>query len=79
MSVAKSRGQPQEFLHSEITDIFDLQFTSLPHKELDYDNFVKRVGDLKLRFTGPDASQHFYTEKYRTDIPADGLARYVSP
>lgn len=41
--------QPAEFLQSEITDLFDLQFTSLPHKELDYDNFVLRVGDLKQR------------------------------
>ncbi|ELP92077.1 GTP-binding protein, putative, partial [Entamoeba invadens IP1] len=64
---------PQQFVGAPINQFFDFQFTSLPHFEHFYDNFVKEAHELRLRFDS-NAEDTFFSPLYNKNIPADGLS-----
>eukprot|EP00126_Sphaerothecum_destruens_P002183 Sdes_comp15629_c0_seq1m4621 len=70
--------KPQDFETSSLTDFFDLQFISLPHKDLQPDEFLHKVLQLKSRVNDPSHSEFIFKEVYHKQIPADGIANFCS-
>eukprot|EP01135_Chromosphaera_perkinsii_P010045 Nk52_evm80s1992 gene=Nk52_evmTU80s1992 len=68
--------KPDEYASSELTDFFDWEFTSLPHKDLQEDQFYAKAGELKNRFNDKDCQEYLFNEKYHKKIPADGVGAF---
>ncbi|EAL44464.2 GTP-binding protein putative [Entamoeba histolytica] len=64
---------PEEFINSPINRFFDFQFTSLPHYEHFYENFVEEVNLMKKKFD-PKNKDTYFLPQYNKEIPADGLS-----
>lgn len=69
--------QPEGLESSQITDFFDLNFTALPHKLLQPDNFIKEAQTLRERFMDPKNPEYVFRPAYHKRIPADGVAPYL--
>ena len=61
-----------------MTDFFDLDFTALPHKLLQPDQFEQQVLELRARFVDPKDPSFAFKPAYHKRIPADGFAPYLS-
>eukprot|EP01137_Pigoraptor_chileana_P037477 Opistho-2@34612 len=70
-------SKPDRFVNSRIADFFDLDFVSLPHKELQTDKFFSSVASFKDRFINKSAEDYFFQERYHKRIPADGFFTYA--
>lgn len=72
-----SLSKPEGLESVSITDFFDFDFTSLPHKLLQPEEFDRQVLQLRSRFTERNTSQFLFKQQYHKRIPADGLPRYL--
>ncbi|CDR99977.1 hypothetical protein [Sporisorium scitamineum] len=70
-------SKPEGLESSNITDFFDLMFTTLPHKILQPVEFDKAVDALRSRFVDPKDPDFVFKTEYHKRIPADGLPHYL--
>ena len=68
--------QPDGLENSQISDYFDMDFATLPHKLLQPDEFDRQVGQLRSRFV--EKQDSYFKPIYHKRIPADGFAPYLS-
>lgn len=55
-----------------------MDFTTLPHKLLQPENFEKEVSNLRKRFMDRQSPDYVFRPVYHKRIPADGFAPYMS-
>jgi hypothetical protein len=70
-------AQPDALANANLTDYFDLAFTTLPHKVLMPDQFETAVQDLRKRFVDRSREDFVFKPSYHKRIPADGVAFYM--
>lgn len=66
--------KPKEMSASSVEDFFDLDFFSLPHKNLAADAFMEAGAQLKKTL---QSGSYFDLETYNRGLEADGLALYA--
>ncbi|KAK0542898.1 Dynamin-like GTPase that mediates homotypic ER fusion [Tilletia horrida] len=71
-------SKPEGLEASSITDFFDFNFTTLPHKILMPDEFERQVVQLRSRFDEPQDPNFVFKTQYHKRIPADGLPHYLN-
>ncbi|KAK0559911.1 Dynamin-like GTPase that mediates homotypic ER fusion [Tilletia horrida] len=71
-------SKPEGLEASAITDFFDFNFTTLPHKILMPDEFERQVVQLRSRFDDPQDPNFVFKTQYHKRIPADGLPHYLN-
>lgn len=71
-------SQPEGLESSQISDFFDMDFTTLPHKLLQPDEFQRQVLELRTRFVKPQNPDFVFKPSYHKRIPADGFAPYLA-
>ncbi|KAJ2386454.1 Dynamin-like GTPase that mediates homotypic ER fusion, partial [Coemansia sp. RSA 2559] len=67
-----SLSKPSELQDAQMSDYFDLKFTSLPHKTLQPENFEKCALQLRAQFTDRQAANYVFKTEYKRRVPADG-------
>jgi hypothetical protein len=72
-----SLSKPPGLEASQISQFFDLEFVTLPHKLLQPDKFEEEVVELRERFVKGKPGCVF-REEYHKRIPADGISQYMS-
>src|SRR5579862_68405 len=72
-----SLSKPQGLEDCKIEDYFDFQFTALPHKILQPENFESGVETLRQRFINPNDQNYVFNPMYHKRIPADGIPLYA--
>ncbi|OUM62919.1 hypothetical protein PIROE2DRAFT_20736 [Piromyces sp. E2] len=73
----KDISKPEEYSESNLSDYFDLMFTSLPHKIYLPEQFENEVIQLRERFYNTDDPNYVFKPKYHRGIPADGFSNYA--
>lgn len=69
--------QPEALAGRQLSDCFDLAFTSLPHMDLQRSAFDEATTALRRRFTDRTAEDFAFRAEYRKNIPADGFIAYA--
>ena len=69
--------KPTQFEDSKVTDFFDFEFTSLPHKLLQEDLFNKEIELMRDRFVNPNAKGYVFNPKYKKSVPIDDFEMYA--
>ncbi|KAF9237576.1 RHD3/Sey1 [Melanogaster broomeanus] len=72
-----SLSKPPALAHTQLSDYFDLSFTTLPHKILEAQKFEDEVALLRERFTMKGREDYLFNDVYHKRIPADGVAVYM--
>ncbi|KIJ18584.1 hypothetical protein PAXINDRAFT_8839 [Paxillus involutus ATCC 200175] len=72
-----SLSKPPALEHAQLSDYFDLSFTTLPHKILEAQRFEDEVALLRERFTMKGRGDYLFKDVYHKRIPADGVALYM--
>lgn len=72
-----SLSKPPGLEECKIEDYFDFQFTALPHKILQPENFNSGVDTLRERFTEHDDPNYVFNPMYHKRIPVDGFPMYA--
>jgi hypothetical protein len=72
-----SISKPQGLQDRQLSDYFDLSYTTLPHKILIPDKFESEVLELRKRFVDKDREDYLFKPAYHKRIPADGVAFYM--
>ncbi|KIJ68139.1 hypothetical protein HYDPIDRAFT_126865 [Hydnomerulius pinastri MD-312] len=72
-----SLSKPPALAHTQLSDYFDLAFTTLPHKILEAQKFEDEVVMLRERFTAKGREDYLFKDVYHKRIPADGVAVYM--
>jgi hypothetical protein len=73
-----SIAKPTEALkESKISDFFDIQFQTLPHKILLPDRFREEVATMSLRFINPHSPSYVFQPEYHRKVPIDGWGIYA--
>lgn len=67
-----------QFTESKVSDFFDFQFTSLPHKQLQEKEWYDQVAVMRNMFTDPNNEHYVFLEKYKKAVPIDGFQHYAS-
>lgn len=70
--------QPELYQNSKITDFFEIQFISLPHKLLQEAEFISSVEKLRQRFIDPTFEGYFFKPEYKKSVPIDGFQIYAA-
>ncbi|KAJ2560014.1 Dynamin-like GTPase that mediates homotypic ER fusion [Coemansia sp. RSA 1933] len=73
----ESLSKPSELQDAQLSDYFDLRFTSLPHKTLQPENFEKCALQLRAQFTDRQAANYVFRTEYKRRVPADGFPHYA--
>ncbi|XP_049851445.1 protein SEY1 homolog [Schistocerca gregaria] len=60
-----------------VTDIFNLDFLSLPSLPYEKENFKNQVSELRARFTSSTVPGSLLSEKRQKNVPIDGLVQYM--
>eukprot|EP00164_Ancoracysta_twista_P000028 GFYU01000037.1.p1 GENE.GFYU01000037.1~~GFYU01000037.1.p1 ORF type:complete len:861 (+),score=295.01 GFYU01000037.1:145-2727(+) len=76
-TIWSSLSKPERFAESDVSDFFDLDFTSLPHYEFARDDFTSEVEKLQSKFYNKEHPYHVFQSGYHRGIPADGLVQYA--
>jgi hypothetical protein len=76
-NIWKGLIKPEELKDTPITDFFDFQFTSLPHKLLKPEDFDEQTLFLSERFYDSANANYLFGEAYNRNIPADGFPLYA--
>jgi len=74
----RSLTKPEEFLKSEATDFFDIEFETLPHYVLQRQEFDQEIEHLRKRFTDSSSKDYLFKSSYSKAVPIDGLPMYGS-
>ena len=64
--------KPERYANSEITDLFELKFTSLPHYEHEHESFVAEAKALRNRFDAPRSNEDSLRAE-QAAVPITGL------
>lgn len=72
-----SLAKPPGLEDCKIEDYFDFQFTALPHKALQPEDFNKGVDALQHRFQDSNDQNYVFHPTYHKRIPADGIPMYA--
>jgi len=64
--------KPERYANSEITDLFELKFTSLPHYEHEHELFVAEAKALRNRFDAPRSNEDSLRAE-QAAVPISGL------
>jgi len=70
-------SKPSELKERQLSDYFDLEFTTLPHKILVPEQFEAGVQSLRQRFVQKNSPGYLFKPAYHKRIPADGVAYYM--
>jgi hypothetical protein len=70
-------SKPSDLKDRQLSDYFDLEFTTLPHKVLVPEKFEAEVQLLRKRFVEKDKPSYLFKSAYHKRIPADGVAFYM--
>ncbi|KAG6375499.1 protein SEY1 [Boletus reticuloceps] len=70
-------GKKSGLAEAQLSDYFDLMFTTLPHKILTGEKFEEEVARLRERFTIKGREDYVFKDVYHKRIPADGVAVYM--
>ncbi|KAF9986377.1 Dynamin-like GTPase that mediates homotypic ER fusion [Mortierella antarctica] len=70
-------SKPEGLEDCRISDYFDLQFTGLPHKLLQPQDFEVGIEQLRRRFTDPLDKSYVFQPQYSKRVPVDGLEAYA--
>ncbi|ODQ67957.1 protein SEY1 [Nadsonia fulvescens var. elongata DSM 6958] len=73
----ESLSKPADMVDPKLDEFFDLQFTALPHKILQPEQFSSGTSNLGTRFTDPDNSEYVFKKKYHRNVPIDGWSFYA--
>ncbi|KAF8904401.1 protein SEY1 [Gymnopilus junonius] len=73
----ESLSKPAELKDTQLSQYFDLAFTTLPHKILAADKFESEVQNLRTRFVDKTSSGYLFKPVYHKRIPADGVSFYM--
>ncbi|GAA94929.1 uncharacterized protein L969DRAFT_89889 [Mixia osmundae IAM 14324] len=71
-------SKPEGLEQSRISDYFDLDFVTLPHKLLKPEQFDVECSQLRTRFVDRHDPNYVFKPIYHKRIPADGLSIYFS-
>jgi hypothetical protein len=77
MRIWDGLSKPSELKDRQLSDYFDLEFTTLPHKILAPEKFDDEVRFLRRRFVEKDNLGYLFKPSYHKRIPADGVAFYM--
>ncbi|KAF9928887.1 Dynamin-like GTPase that mediates homotypic ER fusion [Mortierella alpina] len=77
MGLLKTVFEPEGLEDCRISDYFDLQFTGLPHKLLQPQDFEVGIEQLRRRFTDPSDKSYVFQPQYSKRVPVDGLEAYA--
>ncbi|KAH7108003.1 root hair defective 3 GTP-binding protein [Auriculariales sp. MPI-PUGE-AT-0066] len=77
LKIWDSIAKPSDLASSQLSDYFDLAFTTLPHKILMPEKFEASVIDLRRRFSDRERADYVFKPAYHKRIPADGVAHYM--
>jgi len=70
--------KPKEFEESQVTDFFDFEFTSLPHKELQSELFETEIEDMRARFVDDEDDMNYvFKKQYKKSVPIDDFEMYA--
>ena len=72
-----SLSKPQDLQDRQLSDYFDLAFTTLSHKILAPDKFQTEVQELRKRFVDKARNDFVFKTAYHKRVPADGVALYM--
>ncbi|THH22141.1 hypothetical protein EUX98_g8236 [Antrodiella citrinella] len=72
-----SISKPPELQDRQLSDYFDLDFATLPHKILVPEKFEAEIQQLRKRFSDKSRSDCVFKPAYHKGIPADGVAFYM--
>ncbi|TCD65089.1 Protein sey1 [Steccherinum ochraceum] len=72
-----SIAKPSDLHDAQLSDYFDLDFATLPHKLLVPEKFEAEVLNLRGRFVDKARSDFVFKPAYHKRIPADGVAFYM--
>lgn len=67
-----------ELENSKISDFFDIDFSTLPHKVLLPEKFSETVDHLRERFLDETHKEFVFNEDYHRNVPLDGWPMYAS-
>lgn len=67
-----------ELEDSKISDFFDIDFTTLPHKVLLQEKFTETVNHLRERFLDESHKEFVFNKDYHRNVPLDGWPMYAS-
>ncbi|PVZ97849.1 hypothetical protein BB558_006179 [Smittium angustum] len=70
-------SKPGELADEELSDHFDIRFSSLPHKLLQPEKFESSVQKLWHDFGSPETKNYVFKKQYKRNVPADGFPRYL--
>ncbi|GAA5963085.1 hypothetical protein JCM3765_001764 [Sporobolomyces pararoseus] len=74
-----SLSKPPGLETCQISQFFDLEFVTLPHKLLQPEKFEQEVLELRNKFTSTKGDKEsVFRDEYHKKIPADGLNQYMS-
>jgi hypothetical protein len=63
--------------NSKCTDFFHFEYSMLPHKIFQEDNFYKKAAELKLRFTVGAEDSLYLPDSEEKNVPMDGLTFFI--
>jgi len=71
--------KPEQFQNAPVSDFFEFEFCSLPHKVLQPQSFTEGVMELKSRFADPSSSRYLFNTPFhgKKSVPSDGFAKYA--
>ncbi|GAA5838782.1 hypothetical protein JCM5353_000189 [Sporobolomyces roseus] len=72
-----SLSKPSGLESCQISDFFDLEFVTLPHKLLQPEKFEEGVIELRDKFV-KGREGNVFRDEYHKRIPADGISQYMS-
>ncbi|KAI7827928.1 root hair defective 3 GTP-binding protein [Kickxella alabastrina] len=70
-------SRPDGLENAQLSDYFDVRFTSLSHKMLQPENFERQALDLRRQFTDKKSDDYVFQPAYKRRVPADGFPRYA--
>lgn len=65
-------------MDSNVLDFFDIDFVSLPHKQLQAEEFERRCLELKTRFYDDQSKDFVFLKERKKNVPIDGFEHYAS-
>ncbi|KAJ2774176.1 Dynamin-like GTPase that mediates homotypic ER fusion, partial [Coemansia nantahalensis] len=70
-------NKPAGLEGARLGDFFDLKFTSLPHKQLQPEQFEAAALALRRQFTEKASGEYVFRAGYKRGVPADGFPHYA--
>ena len=69
--------KPEDFNNSTISDFFEFEYDSLPHKILEEDSFNSKLKVLSDKFNNENNPNFIWKNHFKSDIPSDGFPTFA--